>query len=161
MRRIFPVIAVVVLVLAVSGLMLAQGAAPFIGTWKLNLAKSKYTGGPAPTSDTLTFEAQGNGWRFSNQGVAADGSRIAYSYTTNLDGKPVPVSGPGTPGGGDMQAVKRINSNTTTGTYTKAGKVVATIRDVVSKDGKVMTITTKGTDAKGQPFTRLTVWDKQ
>jgi hypothetical protein len=161
MERIFLIIAVVVLGLAGSALMLAQGPDPFVGTWKLNLAKSKYTGAAAPKSDTLTFEAQGNGLRLTRDGIAADGSRIAYSFATSLDGKPVPVSGSGTPGGADMEAVKRINSNTTTATYTKAGKVVATTRNVVSKDGKVMTITVKATNATGQPVNTVAVYDKQ
>jgi hypothetical protein len=161
MERIFPIISVVVLALAGSALTLAQGMDPFVGTWKLNLAKSKYTGAAAPRSDTLTFEAQGNGLRLSREGIAADGSRIAYSFAISLDGKPVPVSGSGTPGGADMEAVKRINSNTTTATYTNAGNVVATTRNVVSKDGKVMTITVKATNANGQPVNTVAAYDKQ
>jgi len=31
-------------------------ADPAIGTWKLNVAKSKYTPGPAPNSATITYE---------------------------------------------------------------------------------------------------------
>src|ERR671925_377421 len=109
MERICPIIAVVLALAGSAALMLAQAPDPFVGTWKLNLAKSKYTGAAAPKSDTLTFEAQGNGLRLTREGIAADGSRIAYSFATSLDGKPVPVSGSGTPGGADMEAVKRIN----------------------------------------------------
>ena len=36
----------------------AQGT-PLIGTWKLNLEKSKYSPGPAPKSGTTTFEVAG------------------------------------------------------------------------------------------------------
>ena len=161
MERFFPTIAVVVLALAGPALMLAKGPDPFVGTWKLNLANSKYTGAAAPKSDTLTFETQANGLRLTREGIAADGSRIAYSFATSLDGKPVPVSGSGRPGGADMEAVKRINSNTTTATYTKAGNVVATTRNVVSKDGKVMTITVKATNANGQPVNTVAAYDKQ
>ena len=161
MKQIFPIIAIVVLSLAGSALMLAQGADPFVGTWKLNPAKSKYTGVAAPKSDTLTFEMQGNGLRLIREGIAADGSRIAYSFVTSLNGKPVPVSGSGIPGGADMETVKRINWNTTTATYTKAGKVVATTRNVVSKDGKVMTITVKATNANGRPINTVAAYDKQ
>jgi hypothetical protein len=32
---------------------------PLIGTWKLNLAKSKFSPGPPPKSQTLTFEGRG------------------------------------------------------------------------------------------------------
>jgi hypothetical protein len=39
-----------------------------LGTWKLNLAKSKYDPGPAPLSDTRVYEAwEGDGRR---QGLA-------------------------------------------------------------------------------------------
>lgn len=159
MKRIFTIIAVVVVALAGAGVMLAQATAnPFVGTWKLNLAKSKFTGAP-PKSETRTVEAQGNGLKVTYEGIAADGSAIAFSFTTNLDGKPVPFVG--TVAGADMFAVKRIDSNTYTGTATKAGKEVGTTRTVVSKDGKVTTITTKATDANGQPISDVAVWDKQ
>ena len=34
-------------------------SSPLIGTWKLNLAKSKFSPGPPPKSQTLTFEGAG------------------------------------------------------------------------------------------------------
>jgi hypothetical protein len=43
----------------------------------------------------------------------------------------------------------------------KAGKVVQTSTNVVSKDGKTMTITTKGHNADGQAITNVSVYDKQ
>lgn len=161
MRRMFPVIAVIVLVSLGSALMLGQGTDPYVGTWKLNVAKSKFTGATVPKSEMRTVEAQGNGYKVIFDGVAADGSRIAFSLTSNLDGKPVPVSGVGIPGQADMAAVKRIDSHTTTTAMTKAGKPLATVRTVVSKDGKVTTQTTKGTDANGQPLNTVAVFDKQ
>jgi hypothetical protein len=42
----------------------AQGPPdPRIGTWKLNLAKSKYSPGPAPQSLTVKVEPSGQGGR--------------------------------------------------------------------------------------------------
>jgi hypothetical protein len=162
MKRILVVVAVVVVCLALSGLTLAQNSAdPRVGTWKLNLAKSNFGGMPAPKSETRTIEARGNGEKISFEGVAADGSPIAFSITTNLDGKPVPFVGTGIAGGADTDAPKRIDPYTVTSTSTKAGKVVARSRYVVSKDGKVTTQTRKGTDAKGQPITQVLVWDRQ
>jgi hypothetical protein len=106
-------------------------------------------------------EAQGNGAKYSVEGVAADGSRIAYSFTTNYDGKDSPISGAGFPNGADTIAVKRVDANTDTATWKKAGKVVGTNRIVVSKDGKVRTFTAKGTDEQGQATSATVVWDKQ
>jgi hypothetical protein len=42
----------------------------------------------------------------------------------------------------------------------KGGKVVQTIRGVYSKDGKTRTLTSKGTNASGQPTSNVTVWDR-
>lgn len=161
MKHILTTVAVVVLSLAGSSLLMAQSIDPsYLGVWKLNLAKSKYTN-PSPKSMTRTIEAQGNGLKGNFDGIAADGSRIAYSFTTHLDGKPVPISGSGIPGGADMIAVKPLNSRTTTTTTTKGGRVVGTVRTEVSKDGKSTTQTSKITDANGKTVTDVSVYDKQ
>jgi hypothetical protein len=36
---------------------------PLVGTWKLNLAKSKFGPGPPPRSQTVNYEAVGQGLR--------------------------------------------------------------------------------------------------
>ena len=46
-------------VLAVAALATAQAKDPFVGTWTMNPAKSKYSPGPAPKSATSTYEAAG------------------------------------------------------------------------------------------------------
>jgi hypothetical protein len=159
MKRILVIVIVVALAVVVAGVLLAQSNSA-IGTWKLNTAKSKYSPGPAQQSQTRTYEAQGNGVKVSTEGTAADGSRTAFSYTANYDGKDNPISGTG-PNGADTIALARINSNTVEATLKRAGKVLLTSRSVVSKDGKVMTITGKGTNANGQPVSNVTVYDKQ
>lgn len=143
-----------------SGLLMAQSN-PQVGTWKLNLAKSKYGTSQPPKSQTRTVETQGDGVKITFEGVAADGSRISYSFTTNYDGKDAPNSGMGQPNGADTNATKRVDANTTTSTWKKAGKVVATTRTVISKDGKTTTITSKGVDANGKPRNVVSVYDKQ
>lgn len=162
MKRLLVFAVVVALSLvAFSGLLLAQSN-PRVGTWKLNLAKSKFSpAGTAPKSETQTVEAQGNGVKYSYEGVAADGSRIAYSFTTNYDGKDSPVSGVGFPSGADTIAPTLVNANTVTTTWKKAGKVVGTTRSLLSKDRKVYTITAKGTNEQGQPTSFALVFDKQ
>jgi hypothetical protein len=162
MKRILRPICVLVVALAGSALMLAQGTAdPRVGTWKLNLEKSNFAGMPAPKRVTRTVEAQGDGEKITYDGVAADGSPIAFSITTNLDGKPVPFVGTGVAGGADTDAPKRINPYTVTSTTTKAGKVVMRERFVVSKDGKVTRQTRTGKDANGRTVTEILIWDRQ
>jgi len=86
MQRILALIPVMALSLFASSVVLAQQESPFIGTWKLNLAKSKFTGRQPAKSETRTEVAQGDGFKVTYKGIAADGSPISYSYTTNLDG---------------------------------------------------------------------------
>jgi hypothetical protein len=71
---------VVALSLVISGVVLAQSN-PSVGTWKLNLAKSHYSPGPPPKSQTVVNEANGNGIKSTTTGTAADGSAVSYSYT--------------------------------------------------------------------------------
>lgn len=146
-----------------SGLLAAQSD-PFVGTWKLNLSKSKYNNpAQAPKSLTRFTEAIENGVKVRNEMVAADGSTVVYGWTLTYDGTDSPITGAGgMPGNGaDTIATKRINSHTTEATNKKAGKVVNTARSVVSKDGKVMTITLKGTDINGKPRIIINVFEKQ
>jgi len=160
MKRILMLVSV----LAASGVLLAQDIPlqdnPFVGTWKLNLAKSKFTGMPVPKNETRRVVAEIGGETVGYKGVAADGSPIAYSFTTNLDGKDSPISGT-QPLGADTVAAKRVDANTIESTSKKAGKTIFTTKSVVSKDGKVLTQTTKGMNGDGVPINLTTVWDKQ
>src|SRR5262245_19862383 len=131
---------------------------PIIGTWKLNLAKSKFSPGPPPKSQTLTYEAVGQGYKVTNKGTDAEGKPIDSQFTANFDGKDYPVSG--NPDY-DMTTLKRIDAYKTESTKKKAGKVVVTTIRVVSKDGKTLTITEKGVNAKGEKFSSIVVFEKQ
>jgi len=160
MNRLLTFGTVVVLAFISSGLVLAQSNSQ-AGTWKLNVAKSKYVNAQAPKNETRIVEPQGAGAKISFDGVAGDGSRIAWSYTTNYDGKDSAISGAGVPMGADIIATKRVDANTTTSTFKKVSKAVRTTRTVVSKDGKVTTITSKWTNEQGQPASQTAIWDKQ
>ena len=144
----------ITLAVALGGTAFAQA----VGTWKLNLAKSKYQQGQAPKSTTLVYEAAGAGIKVSVDGIAADGSALHYSYTANYDGKDVPVVG--NPNA-DTSARTRVNATTTKLVNKKGGKILSTVTLVVSADGKTLTITTAGKDAKGQNADSVAVYDKQ
>ena len=137
----------------------AQTTDPRVGTWKLNVAKSKYDPGPAPQSQTLKVEASGKGEKITSEVVAADGKRTTTTYTANFDGKDYPISGSAL--GADKVSLKRIDARTSERTDKKNGKPVVTIRRVVSADGKTMTATSKGTNAEGKPMNNVAVFEKQ
>jgi hypothetical protein len=137
---------------------LAQGN-PFVGTWVLNVAKSKYTPGPPPKSQTVVWEAAGQGVKVSTTGVDATGKATAPTgYTSNLDGKDVAVAG--NPDW-DMTSLKRVDANTLAFTRKKSGKVVQEGTITVSKDGKTRTNVTTGVNAQGQKINNTAVYDRK
>jgi hypothetical protein len=134
---------------------------PFLGTWKLNVAKSKFEGAPAPKSLTRTITADGSGAKYSFEGVSADGKPFAYSFSSNYDGKDSAITGTGAPYGADSITLKHISPSKTEGTLKKGGKEVAKVTAEVSKDGKVATIRSKGKGTDGKEVATDSVYDKQ
>jgi hypothetical protein len=132
---------------------------PAIGTWKLNVEKSTYTPGPAPKSLTRTLEAKGDNVKYSFEGVSAEGTSVAYSFTVAFDGKESAITG-SMPGGADTISIKRIDANNFETTLKKAGKVIGTAKSEISQDGKVTTVTAQGTNAAGEATTSSAVYDK-
>ena len=154
MRRSLVILAVAAL--ATTSTLFAANAS--VGTWKYNAAKSKFSPGPAYKSRTVKVEAHGEGIKVTVDGVSGDGSKHGYSYTANFDGKDNPVTGSPMI---DTVAYKKIDDNTYEGTSKKAGKVVSNVKIAVAKDGKTMTVTVKGTNAKGEATSDSVVYDRQ
>jgi hypothetical protein len=136
----------------------AQASDPRIGTWKLNVEKSKFSPGPALQSQTLKVEASGEGEKVTMEGVNAAGTPIMFQYTAHFDGNDYPLAGAQN---ADTVSLKRIDARTTERTDKKGDKVVATLTRVVSQDGKTMTVTVKGTNAQGQAVDTVVVYEKQ
>lgn len=154
-------VALAVLLLFAPGLLLAQDN-PFVGTWVINLAKSKATPGPLPKSRTITMTDAGNGSvNVTIQGVAGDGSKVSCRSTYKADGKEYPLTGRGCPGGGDTISVKSVNANTHREAFKKSGKIVQATEVIVAADGKSRTSSSKGTGADGKATSSVYVYDKQ
>jgi hypothetical protein len=143
------------LVCVVSGAALAQPGDPLVGTWKLNVAKSK----GAVKSGTTKIEASGAGFNFTVDLEGADGAMHHWSFTANYDGKDYPVTG-NSPFG-DVVALTRIDARTTRITCTQGGKPTVTQTIVVSSDGKTRTTTSKGVNVKGEAVDTVAVYEKQ
>jgi hypothetical protein len=161
MKRLLWLSAVLSLVLATSATMLAQTQKDaHIGTWKLNVAKSKFNPGPGYKSETRTYEPTADGYKFQGERVNPDGSTQKYGFTVKYDNKDYPVTGKD-PGGADTIAVKLVDANNIESTSKKGHEVLYTSKVVVSQDGKVMTITSKGKNPDGEPFDNVQVYDRQ
>ena len=148
-----------IVVLGLTGVQLpAQESDPLVGTWELNVAKSKYNPGPAPKSETRSYVVSGQDTKATAKGVDSVGKPIAGEWTINYDGKDRPQTG--NPDA-DMLSLKRIDAFTAEFTQKRAGKVVLTGKRIISPDGRVMTITTKGTNAAGQTINNVQVFEKR
>ena len=137
---------------------LAQGD-PQVGVWKLNVAKSKYTPGPAPKSGTTKIEAAGAGVKVTVDQSMDDGTTRHFEFTANYDGKDSPVTGNNPDA--DMVARTRLNATTVQTVNKKAGKVTTTTTSEVSADGKTRTVKTTGVSASGQKVNNIAVYEKQ
>ena len=133
-------------------------ADPFVGTFKLNLAASKWPSSP-PKELTAVVASQGDDYLVTRTGTDADGKPISLKYTFPKKGGPVAA----TEGGqsGTSATVKKTDDYTSDGSIMQDGKVIQTVHTVVSKDGKTLTRTVKGIDAQGNPVDRVEVYDRQ
>ena len=148
---------VLALALCFVGAAVCFAADAFIGTWKLNEAKSKIgTGSPKLT--TVVYEAAGDSVKVTVEGTDAEGKATHSEWTGKFDGKDYPVTGdPNT----DTRSYKKVNDHTLAFTNKKGDKTTISGRVLLSADGKTRTVTTNGTDTKGKKFTSTAVYDKQ
>ncbi len=128
------------------------------GVWKVNLAKSKYSPGPAPKSSTNTTTAADGGFKSVTDTVPATGAAVHTENSWKFDGKDNPVKG--NPNA-DTLAYTKVDARHYTVVAKKGGKVTVTSKIEVSADGKSRTSTQSGTDAQGKPVSNVIWSDKQ
>ena len=124
-----------------------------IGTWRLNLDKSKLSPGPPPRSATMTYTQDGQNIRNTTQLIDAQGNTISGVLMHIYDGQPHPSTGSQS---SDASAYTRIDANTFIFSRSKVGKLVSTGNGVISPDGKTLTVTTTGTNGNS-----VAVYEKQ
>jgi hypothetical protein len=78
-----------------------------------------------------------------------------YPFNQTLDGKPDPSAA------GETVSAKKIDDYTYEATLKVNGRVVQNTRTVISKDGKMETITQTGTTTKGVTYNNSIVREKQ
>jgi hypothetical protein len=153
-RRIF------VAILAASALSVAlpqpgfAQADPRLGTWKLDLAKSAFTQGPAPKSRTVTFAKA----TATSVSIDAQGKTTTMVTMRNYDGRPHPTTG--SPNF-DASALTRIGGNNFILSRLKGGRLVQVQTNLLSQNGKTFTVSSSGVDAAGKPMVSVAVYEKQ
>lgn len=147
-------IASLMLLALAAALPLAMGADDmFVGTWNLNVAKSKFNPGPAPKSMTVTIEPGG---KVSVESVNAEGKETKWGYTA-APGAEATIDGMEN----STVIEKRVGERTVEHTWNMGGPAKMTGRGVLSKNGKTMTYTIKGTNAKGEAVHNVEIYEKQ
>ncbi|MES2135800.1 MAG: hypothetical protein V4502_01905, partial [Pseudomonadota bacterium] len=80
--------------LAVWAAQAGPPANPIVGTWKLNVAKSKFDPGPGWQSQVRTYAlAPDGGVAVDWTGVGAHGEPMRVHFISRLDGKDYPMAG--------------------------------------------------------------------
>jgi len=129
-----------------------------MGTWKLNGGKSRFSPGPAPKSQTLTWAPSEDGFRFTVEGVTGDGQKTHTETVAKADGKDYPVTGAENP---TTRAYTRLNDRTWEVLEKVDGKVTISRKEMISADGKILTVISAGTNAQGQKINNEAVYTKQ
>ena len=153
----------------------AQGGAsakyPALGTWKENVQKSTYNPGPAPKTGALRrYELRPDGFTVVTQtNVDAQGNPTLALSAFKIDGREYPNYNRATIA--ELLATGTKTKGTTSAKLVDAYTVIVTQRNdagvvgipttrTVSKDGKTMTSTTKGTNAQGQAVNNVVIFDR-
>ena len=135
---------------------------PSIGTWKLNVAKSKFTPGPPIQGDTRSYEVNEAGWLFvTTETIQPDGTRTGVRFAAKFDGKAYPQIGRFAP---TVTMITYEPVDRRTLKYTQrdtSGKIVSTNTRTVSADGKTMIIDQRTTNANGQPVVNIELFERQ
>ena len=133
-----------------------QAQASFNGTWELDRFKSVYEPvATQPQRRVLTLEVKGDDIVSKAQTWRGDAVNEVV-ITAKLDGKDHPV--PNQPA---TVAFKRSNPTTIVRTASIGGKLAETQTWALSADGKVLTITSEGTDAQGTPIKSKQHYDRK
>jgi hypothetical protein len=156
MQAIFKTLLVAGIIAIGTGSALAVDAV--VGTWKLNPAKSTFSPGPGPKSQTRIYSQSAQGTTVIVKTTAADGKDSSTTLTYKEDGKPYPASG--SPDF-DMVSVTRVDAFLMHSSQMKAGATVGTAVRTVAKDGKTLTFAQKLTHANGSKSDDVSVYDRQ
>jgi hypothetical protein len=120
----------------------------FIGSWKLDVAKSAFASdNPAPKELTLTFTEQGANRTQILRGIAADGSATSTAWTAPMTGGTANFPPGQGPNGG--ASVKVVDDKTLVMTQNlRNAKAGASRTYQVSADEKTLTLTQKREDGQ-------------
>lgn len=137
-----------------------RAADPFVGTYRLNAAKSATSGGQMPAEMTLTISEEGANLLVATSGRTAAGAAISADVLT-LPKAGGTVKAPAGERNFDSTVVKRTNANTIDMVAMQKGKERTRVKLALSRDGKTLTRSFTSTNAQGRPVTGNSVLERQ
>ncbi|MBS0580784.1 MAG: hypothetical protein JSR36_16115 [Proteobacteria bacterium] len=146
--------------LVLAGLFLAGpafAADPIVGTWKLNVAKSKFMHGAELTAGTRMYSEKNGLYTLEQKLTGTDGKERSNKVHYR-DGKEEKTT---TAGPVDTTLGKKVDANTWDFDLKKDGKVVGNVHRVVSADGKMLTVHNTGMQLSGATGDETLVFDRQ
>lgn len=135
----------------------ALAADPIVGTWKLDIAKSKFSAGTALTGGTRVYKEANGLYTLDQKLRGADGKETSNSAQYR-DGQEVKQAAGAAVG---ATLAKKIDANTWDFDLKKDGKVIGQVHRVVSADGKTLTIHNTGMQLSGVTGDETLVFDRQ
>lgn len=130
---------------------------PYMGTWKLNDAKSKFPPG-ATKNSTVMYTANGDDVKVTTDGMDGNNKPVQTEWIGKFDGKDYPVTGGDS---GATRSYKVINERKMEMTGKSGDKVVNHGTIEVAKDGKTRTVDMESTAPDGKKMKSKAVYDKQ
>jgi hypothetical protein len=154
-----------VLLVGVLSLAAAQAPATLAGTWRLNQDKSSFEPPDTrPTNRIVTLAISGDTLEHATETLRTvyldvepfqEKSTTTVRYTARFDGQEHAI-----PNSSTRVRLKRVSASSFERTAT-AGRASETSVWALSSDGKVLTVTTKGTDAAGRMSQSVQVYDRE
>jgi hypothetical protein len=153
MKKVLAFIALAAVVCATP----AFAADPIVGTWKLNVAKSKFAAGSELTAASRTYSESNGTYTLKQSVTTADGktNSTTAQYREGVELKQ--------PAGAvaDSVTAKKMDANTWDFDLKKDGKAVGHVHRTVSADGKTLTVQQSGARLGGGSGEETLVFDKQ
>ena len=139
-----------------QGVMVAQSVSDSAaGAWTLNHAKSTFSGA-VPYRRVTTFQVVGDAIKETTYTMSTNQPAVVVEYTARFDGNDYPISNSIL----STVSLKRVDDRTVERTGKSGGQVVETETRTVSDNGKVLTVTTRGT-RDGTEYSSVQVYDRQ
>lgn len=142
------------------GIGLLGADSPFTGTWKLDVAKSKFAKGHEYRELTVTLRDDGGSLLVGVQGMDGAGKPISTKYVLPAGGGQASYT-EGAPPAGTITVAKWTDPRTISSVTTLNGKETGTNRTVANADGKTFTQTRTFTDATGKSSKSVLHYERQ